>query len=209
MAALPCMACASGVPILSRRLSTSVSILDTKNDATEAISDRSYPFALACSMPARKASITSSYRCSPKVRVTLTLMPAASVAVIAGSPALVAGILMNRLGRSTSHHNAFASALVRSVSAAIRGSTSMETRPSMPRVVGGQHPDRLFDVHAAQRELAHLVGVVFGVCQRLGEDGRVGRDTDHVALPAQLVQPARGQPFPGKVVQPDRHARGG
>jgi hypothetical protein len=62
--------------------------------------------------------------------VTLTLMPAASTAVIAGSPSTVAGILMNRLGRSTSHHSALASATVRAVSCAIRGSTSMDTRPS-------------------------------------------------------------------------------
>ena len=48
--------------------------------------------------------------------MTLTLMPSASVAVIAGRPASVAGILMNRFGRSTSHHSALASATVRSVS---------------------------------------------------------------------------------------------
>ena len=59
-------------------------------------------------------------------------MPSASVAVIAGRPSLVAGILMNRLGRSTRHHSAFASATVFSVSLAIRGSTSMDTRPSRP-----------------------------------------------------------------------------
>jgi hypothetical protein len=62
--------------------------------------------------------------------VTLTLIPSASTAVMAGSPACVAGILMNRLGRSTSHHSALASATVRAVSWAIRGSTSIETRPS-------------------------------------------------------------------------------
>ena len=64
--------------------------------------------------------------------VTFTLIPSASVAVIAGRPASVAGILMNRFGRSTSHHSALASATVRSDSWASRGSTSMETRPSTP-----------------------------------------------------------------------------
>ena len=62
------------------------------------------------------------------------LIPSARQAVIAGRPCLAAGILMNRLGRSTSHHSARASATVRSVSWAIRGSTSMDTRPSTPLV---------------------------------------------------------------------------
>ena len=90
--------------------------------------------ALACSMPARNASITSSYRLSEKISVTLTLMPSASVSVIAGMPSRVAGILMNRLGRSTSHHSALASATVVGVSWASRGSTSIDTRPSTPSV---------------------------------------------------------------------------
>ncbi len=46
-------------PIFSSRLSTSVSTRETKNDATEPILVRSWPLALACSRPARKASITS------------------------------------------------------------------------------------------------------------------------------------------------------
>ena len=51
---------------------------------------------------------------------------------MAGSPALVAGIFTNMFGRSTSHHSARASAIVRSVPCAIRGSTSIDTRPSTP-----------------------------------------------------------------------------
>ena len=66
--------------------------------------------------------------------MTLMLIPSARQAVIAGSPWLAAGILMNRLGRSTSHHSARASAMVRCVSWAIRGSTSIDTRPSTPPV---------------------------------------------------------------------------
>jgi hypothetical protein len=62
-------------------------------------------------------------------------MPSARLAVIAGSPAIVAGILMNRFGRSTIHHSALASAAVLPpVSIAIRGSTSSDTRPSTPPV---------------------------------------------------------------------------
>lgn len=66
--------------------------------------------------------------------MTLTLIPSEIAWVIAGSPSTVAGILMNRLGRSTIHHSARASAIVLSVSLARRGSTSMETRPSTPSV---------------------------------------------------------------------------
>ena len=66
--------------------------------------------------------------------MTLTLMPAAVAAVIDGRPASVAGILIITFGRSTSHHSALASAVVLSVSWAIRGSTSIDTRPSSPSV---------------------------------------------------------------------------
>jgi hypothetical protein len=66
------------------------------------------------------------------MRVTLTLTPRAMVLVIAGRPASVAGILMNRFGRSTSHHRWAASAAVASVSCARPGATSRETRPSVP-----------------------------------------------------------------------------
>jgi hypothetical protein len=60
------------------------------------------------------------------------LMPSARHCAMAGSPALVAGILMKRLGRSTSHHSWRASATVFSVSWANLGSTSIDTRPSTP-----------------------------------------------------------------------------
>jgi hypothetical protein len=59
-------------------------------------------------------------------------MPSESVCSMAGTPAIVAGILMNRLGRSTSHHSARASATVRSLSWARAGATSIDTRPSTP-----------------------------------------------------------------------------
>ena len=52
--------------------------------------------------------------------------------MIAGRPSAVAGILMNRLGRSTIHHSVRASAMVLAVSRASRGSTSRDTRPSTP-----------------------------------------------------------------------------
>jgi hypothetical protein len=78
------------------------------------------------------ASMTWPYRSREKISVTFTLMPSDRHWVMAGSPSTVAGILMNRFGRSTSHHSARASAMVASVSLASRGSTSRETRPSTP-----------------------------------------------------------------------------
>ena len=66
--------------------------------------------------------------------MTFTLTPSASVRVIAGRPAAVAGIFTSRFGRSTVFHRSSASATVLSVSCASRGSTSMDTRPSTPPV---------------------------------------------------------------------------
>lgn len=66
--------------------------------------------------------------------MTLTLMPLPMTSVIAGRPALVAGILMSVFGRSTSQASCLASATVALVLCARRGSTSMETRPSWPSV---------------------------------------------------------------------------
>ena len=66
--------------------------------------------------------------------MTLTLMPSARAAVIAGRPSTVAGILMNRFGRSTVAQSRRAAAIVPSVSRASRGSTSIDTRPSEPSV---------------------------------------------------------------------------
>jgi hypothetical protein len=58
MAALPLSALASSVPILSSRLSISVSTRETKKEATEPIADRSWPALRARSSPSRNASIT-------------------------------------------------------------------------------------------------------------------------------------------------------
>src|SRR5689334_5381117 len=48
-----------------------------ENEATETIPDRSWPASRACSIPARNASITSSYRAREKISVTLMLIPSA------------------------------------------------------------------------------------------------------------------------------------
>ena len=64
------------------------------------------------------------------MRVTLMLMPSASAWLIAAKLPSVAGILMKRFGRSTIHHSDRASATVFAASAEMRGSTSIDTRPS-------------------------------------------------------------------------------
>ena len=80
------------------------------------------------------ASITWPYLFTEKIKVTLTLIPAAIKAVIAGNPSNVAGTLIITLGRSIIDHSSFPAAIVPSVSWANRGSTSMLTRPSTPCV---------------------------------------------------------------------------
>jgi hypothetical protein len=107
-------------------------------------------------MPVRSASITPAERTRAKISVTLMLISSARQPLIVGRPCLAAGILTNRLGRLASHHSALASATVRPVSRAIRGSASIDAVHAAGRVVhraehvagppqveGGQFPQRL------------------------------------------------------------------
>ncbi len=71
--------------------------------------------------------MTSAWRASEKIRVTLTLMPAAMVSSIAAMPARVAGIFTMRFGRLTARQIRRASRTVPAVSPASVGSTSMLT----------------------------------------------------------------------------------
>jgi len=84
-------------------------------------------------MPWRHAEITSLYRSTEKMRGHVHVMPAPRTAVIAGSPALVAGILIITFGRSTSANSRLAASIVPCVSWARRGDTSSETKPSRNR----------------------------------------------------------------------------
>ena len=70
-----------------------------------------------------------------KISVTFTLIPAATKAVMAGSPSTVAGTLIIKFGRSIIDQSSLPAAIVPSVSWAKRGSTSILTRPSIPFVV--------------------------------------------------------------------------
>ncbi len=133
-AALPRRPLASSVPISSSRASTVASSRLTKNEATEWRPATSVPTSTARSRPSSQALSTARYRSREKISVTLTLMPSASTVVIAGSPSTVAGILINRLGRSTVAQRARACSTVAAVSCASRGSTSRLTRPSTPSV---------------------------------------------------------------------------
>ena len=64
--------------------------------------------------------------------VTLTLMPSAMTAVMASRPSTVAGILIIAFGFATFAQSCFAWAIVPAASWARPGSTSIETRPSLP-----------------------------------------------------------------------------
>ena len=151
-------------------------------------------------------------------------MPSASAAVIAGRPALVAGILMCAFGRSTVAHSCLACAIVASVSCARSGETSIDTRPSTPcggvvdraedvgrvaHVVGGDLEDRVVGARAGGGELRDLRLVDVALRQGAGEDRRVRRDAADVAGRDQLGEVAGGDPLTRQVVEPDADALGG
>jgi hypothetical protein len=76
--------------------------------------------------------MTSTYRLSEKMSVTLILRPSAVIALIAGMPSAVAGIFTMRLRRATRSCKPRAAASVACVSCASSGATSIETNPSAP-----------------------------------------------------------------------------
>jgi hypothetical protein len=76
-------------------------------------------------------------------------------------------------------------------------------------VEGRQHPDRLADVRAPQRQVADLLVVGGAVGQRLLEDRRVGRDAHDLLVADELGEVARAQPLTGQVVEPHRDTSGG
>ena len=81
--------------------------------------------------------------------MTLTLIPASSVAAIAGMPSAVAGILIITFGRSSRAQSSLACAIVPSVSCARSGETSTDTKPSVAVplvVVRAQDVGRVRDV---------------------------------------------------------------
>ena len=86
------------------------------------------------SMPRKYASAAATYCSRENKSVTLIGTPAKIASSIAGSPALVPGILMKRLGRPAWRWSPLAAVMVPAVSWASRGETSNDTQPSTPLV---------------------------------------------------------------------------
>jgi hypothetical protein len=133
--------------------------------------------------------------------VTLTLIPSEIAAVIAGSPAGVAGILMNRFGRSTSdlerHPPVLAGGPVVHRAEHVAGPAD---------VAGGDSAGRLLHRDAARLEVGDLPVVGIAVLHGLGEDRRVGGDPDDVVVVDERLQVAGAQPVAADVVEPHRHS---
>ena len=144
-------------------------------------------------------------------------MPAAIVSSIACRPSSVAGILMKRLGRSTSPCRRMASDFVLSVSCARSGSTSSETQPSLP--LPSSETERRMSQASRMSSLASCQKISFGSsCSRaqlpdllvigvaLGdralEDRRIGGHA-HDALIDQSLQVAILHEAPRQEVDPD------
>src|SRR5882672_3627877 len=97
----------------------------TKIDATDRTPGFN-PAAMRRSMPRMNASAAARYWSSENNSVTLTGMPTKIASSVAGSPSLVPGILIRRLGRCARACRSLASATVDSVSCA-SGETSSDT----------------------------------------------------------------------------------
>ena len=122
-------------PIASSRLSTSVSMRLTKNDATERIVDEvDARWPCACSRPVEVGVHDRAVAVEAEDQRDVDADALGGRGGDRGRPSWVAGILIITFGRSTSHQSARASAIVASVLCASRGSTSMLTRPSCPSV---------------------------------------------------------------------------
>ncbi len=139
-------------------------------------------------------------------------------AVIAARPSSVAGILMNRFGRSTSAHRSLADAIVASLSCARWGrprSRRGRRRRRWPRRArarrrrcgrrGGDREDRLVDVLAGGGEARDLVVVPLARRQRGREDRRVRRHPDDVAVLDEFGEVAGLEALARQVVEPDGH----
>ena len=192
------------VPILSSRLSISVSTRDTKNEATEPILVRSWPLALACSRPARNASITArvalqredqrhvdadalGQRRGDRRQARLGRRDLDEQVRPVDQPPQRLGLGDGLLG------------LVRQPRVDLDGDPAVDAGRRVVRrphhvagpahVVRGQQrapPPRPSTPRAA-RSLS-CSSYVVRVGERLGEDGRVGGHADDVLLAAQLVQ---------------------
>ncbi len=143
--------------------------------------------------------------------VTLTLIPAASVWVMAGMPASVPGILMKAFGAIDEPGECLRLrygpvGVVGELGIHLDGHAAVHSGRGVERwahdvagpadVIRRDHARGLVDCDAAQSEVAHLFGIVVGVGECLGEDRRVRGHADDVVVPAQFVEATRGEPFP-------------
>ena len=118
----------------------------------------------------------SSYLESEKSSVTLTLIPAAIVSSIAGTPSAVPGILMKMLGRSMRRKKSGAAATEAAVSFAIPGGSSNETKPSRWPLLVIDMPDLVGRLaHVRDRELEEGVGGRHAGCLERGDGAVVVR----------------------------------
>ena len=179
---------------------------------------RSCPAAGAPRSPASQASCTSRYRSTPKISVTLTLIPAARVAVTAGSPASVAGILTIRLGRSTSRPDLAAPrrrrlGVEREPRVDLEGDATVDRgrtprtrrrgRHRRPHVVAPSAV-RSASSAAAGRATPARLGVGARPSDGRGEDRRVGGDATDADVVDEAGQLAGVDPVTAEVVEPDR-----
>ena len=143
--------------------------------------------------------------------VTLTLMPAASVWVMAGIPASVPGILMNEFGAIDEPGQCLGLrnrpvGVVGELRIDLDGHPAVHSGRGVKRrahdvagptdVIGRDHAPGLVHGDAPQREVVNLFGIVVGIGERLGEDRRVRGHAHHMVVPAQFVEAARGKSLP-------------
>jgi hypothetical protein len=132
--------------------------------------------------------------------VTLTLMPRPTTSVIAGRPALVAGIagVVGQPGVDLDGDPAVPPAR-RLVHRAqdVRGGAD---------VGGRHHPDGLVDRHPAYRQVVELLLVALPGADRGLEDGRVGGHADDVPGRDELGEVPGGDALAGEIVEPDGDA---
>ena len=164
--------------------------------------------------------MTARYRSREKMRVTLTLMPSAMTAVIAGRPARVAGILISTLGRSTILCSSIGLVdgglgLVGQPGVHLDGHPAVDVSGGLedageqvagvPDVVGGDLADGVVHGGAAGGQLVELFLVGRAVLQCGLEDRWVGGDPADVPGVNQVLEVPGVQALTGEVIEPQGH----
>ncbi len=200
-----------------------VSTRETKKDATEAIRSTGSPADTRCSRPRQVRVHHGPVALGEKISVTLTLMPAAIAAVMAGRPATVAGILIIRLGRSTRCQSRLACGqrargVVRQVRAdlqadvAVAPAALLVQRPEQIRrrldILDRKLPEDLLRALAGLRQRYQPGIIVLRLGDRVHEDRRIGGNAADLSAGDHPGQLAIVQQAALDVVVPDRLAGG-